>query len=52
MHTKDKANISLINSHRERRIMGNTKKFVLLFLREGKSKEKQQVGDEGILGRM
>jgi hypothetical protein len=37
---QDKANLSLINSHRERRIMGNTKKFVLLFLRERKNHAK------------
>jgi hypothetical protein len=33
---KDKAKLYLISSHQERRIMGSTKKFVLLFLREGK----------------
>ena len=33
---KDKAQLFLINAHQARRIMGNTKKFVLLFLREGK----------------
>jgi hypothetical protein len=33
---QDKAKLSLINAHQERRIMGSTKKFVLLFLREGK----------------
>jgi hypothetical protein len=33
---KDKANISLIIVHRARRIMGNTKNFFLVLLREGK----------------
>jgi hypothetical protein len=33
---KDKAKFSLISAHQERRIMGSTKKFFMLFLREGK----------------
>jgi len=33
---KDKDKLSLINAHRVRKIMGSMKKFVLLFLREGK----------------
>ena len=47
---KDKAKISLISVHQGRRIMSSTKKFVLFFLREGKARITQQVGDEGILG--
>jgi hypothetical protein len=33
---KDKSKLSLISVHQARRIIGRTKKFVLLFLREGK----------------
>jgi hypothetical protein len=33
---KDKSKLSLISAHQARRIMGSMKKFVLLFLREGK----------------
>jgi hypothetical protein len=33
---KDKAKLSLISVHQARRIIGSTKKYVLLFLREGK----------------
>jgi hypothetical protein len=36
---QDKDKIFFIDAHQARRIMGNTKKFLLLFLREGKHKE-------------
>jgi hypothetical protein len=38
MHTKT-AKFTLISSHQARRTIGRTKKFVLLFLREGKQQE-------------
>jgi len=33
---KDKSKLSLISANQARRIMGSTKMFVFLFLREGK----------------
>jgi hypothetical protein len=38
-HDKDK--LSLINAHQKRRIMGSTKKVVLLLLREGKQQQER-----------
>jgi hypothetical protein len=53
---KDKAKLSLINTHQARRIMGNTKKFVFLFLRVGKkqgegSKLEMKASLEGCSGK-
>jgi len=42
---KDKVNLSLINAHQTRRIMGSTKKFVLLFLIRKVARRRQGVGD-------